>query len=72
MPKTLVLPLEMGFLLLGLAGSLSVAWRLAEEDAPDRPSAACAPWAVVCVILWVGAMWLVSQPMDMRGTFISG
>lgn len=71
-PKSLVLPLEMGFLLLGLAGSLSVTWRLAEEDAPERTGAAFAPWAVVCVILWIGAMWLVSQPMDMRGTFISG
>jgi len=72
MPTSLVLPLEMGFLLLGLAGSLSVTWRLAEEDAPERAWAAFSPWAVVCVILWVGAMWLMSQPMDMRGTFISG
>jgi polyferredoxin len=72
MPKSLVLPLEMGFLLLGLAGSLAVTYRLAEEDAPRRPWAAFAPWAAVCVLLWVGAMWLMSQPMDMRGTFISG
>jgi ferredoxin len=71
-PKDLVLPLEMGFLLLGLAGSLTVTWRLAEEDAPERPYAASAPWAIVCVVLWIGAMWLMSQPMDMRGTFISG
>lgn len=72
MPKSLVLPLEMGFLLLGLAGSLTVAYRLAEEDAPERPYSAFTPWAILCVILWLGAMWLMSQPMDMRGTFISG
>ena len=71
-PKTLVLPLEMGFLLLGLAGSLSVTYRLAEEDAPERTWGAFTPWAIVCVILWIGAMWLMSQPMDMRGTFVSG
>ena len=72
MPRSLVLPLEMGFLFLGLAGSLTVIWRLAEEDAPERTWAAFAPWAVACAILWIAAMWLMSQPMDMRGTFISG
>ena len=72
MPKNLVLPMEMGFPFLGLVGSLTVSYRLAEEDAPEQPYVALAPWAVVSVILWIGAMWLVTQPMDMRGTFVSG
>ena len=72
MPKSLVLPMEMGFLFLGLLGSLTVSYRLAEEDAPEQPYAALVPWAVVSVILWIGAMWLITQPMDMRGTFVSG
>ena len=72
MPKSFVLPMEMGFLFLGLVGSLAVTYRLAEEDAPGQPYAALAPWAIVSVILWIGAMWLITQPMDMRGTFISG
>ena len=72
MPRAMVQPLEMGFLLLGLAGSLMVTHHLATEDAPGRWIRAFLPWAAVCVLLWVGAMWLIGQPMDMRGTFVSG
>jgi ferredoxin len=72
MPKGMVQPLEAGFLLLGFAGSLAVSWRLAEEDCPSRPLRAVAPWATLCLLLWLGEIWLMLQPMDMRGTFISG
>ena len=72
MPKTLVQPLENGFLLLGLAGSLFVTYELAREDSPGDPRRAFLPWAAVCFLLWAGACWLIAQPMDMRGTFISG
>jgi hypothetical protein len=70
--RTMVQPLEIGFLILGLAGSLLVTHHLAIEDAPEKPMRAFMPWATVCVLLWIGALWLISQPMDMRGTFISG
>ena len=72
MPKMLVQPLENGFLLLGLAGSLFVAHQLAAEDSPTQPLRAFLPWGTVCLLLWAGACWLIAQPMDMRGTFISG
>jgi len=72
MPKSLVLPMEMGFLFLGLVGSLTVTYRLAEEDAPKRPYRTFTPWAVVSIVMWIGAMWLITQPMDMRGTFVGG
>ena len=72
LPKSLVQPMEMGFLALGLAGSLMVAHHLSTEDSPMRPMRAFVPWAAVCTLLWLGAMWVVAQPMDMRGTFISG
>ncbi len=36
LPKTIVEPLEFGFLLLGLAGSLLIAWRLAEDDSEEH------------------------------------
>ena len=72
MPKAAVQPLENGFLLLGLAGSLLVAYQLACEDSPDHPQRAFLPWAAVSFLLWAGATWLIAQPMDMRGTFISG
>lgn len=72
LPKTIVDPLEFGFLLLGLAGSLLVAWRLAEDDSEEHAVRAFAPWAVVCVILFSASVWLIMQPMDMRATMMAG
>ena len=54
-PKSLVQPLEFGFLALGFAGSLLVAYRLAEEDSAEHPMRAFAPWAAVSVLLLVAA-----------------
>jgi ferredoxin len=61
-------PLEMGFLGLGLLGSLLVAWRIAGREAPARTVAAFLPWAGLCLLLWISAVWLMGQPMEMRGT----
>jgi hypothetical protein len=71
-PARFIQPMEMGFLLLGLAGSLLVAYRLAEEDAPLRIVPAFAPWASVSVILWLASMWLLYQPMEMRAMLMGG
>ena len=71
-PMRYVQPLEIGFLVLGLAGSLVVIRQLAEGDCAERPLRAFAPWAAVAVVLWVAAMWMMFQPMDMRGTFLAG
>ena len=68
----LVHPLEIGFLGLGLLGSLLVAWRIAEREAPDRGWRVFLPWAGLSVLLWCAAVWLLSQPMDMRGTMMMG
>lgn len=61
-------PLEMGFLGLGLLGSFLAAWRIAGREAPARAIAAFLPWAGLCLILWASAVWLMGQPMEMRGT----
>jgi hypothetical protein len=71
-PMRYVQPLEIGFLVLGLAGSLLVIHQLAERDCAERPMRAFAPWATVAVVLWLAAMWMMFQPMDMRGTFLAG
>lgn len=71
-PKYMVQPLEFGFLFLGLAGSLLVAWRLAEEDCEEHVLRAFSPWAVVCLILFLASVWLMTQPMDMRATMMAG
>ena len=72
MPEAIVYPMELGFLGLGLLGSLLVAYRIAEETAPERRVLAFAPWAALSVLLWVAAIWLLSQPMEMRGTVLAG
>ncbi|HEX8293583.1 MAG TPA: hypothetical protein VF570_17605 [Pyrinomonadaceae bacterium] len=70
-PERFVYPLELGLLGLGLLGSLLLAYRLAEADAA-HPRRVFAAWAAVCLLLWGSALWLLSQPMEMRGTFLGG
>jgi hypothetical protein len=71
LPRNLAQPVELGFLLLGLAGSLLVTYHLAEGDVHERPYRAFTPWAAVCLILFASAVWLMLQPMEMRGTFMN-
>jgi len=71
-PSNAVQVIEIGFLLLGFAGSLTVAHGLAAEDSPGRTLRAFLPWAAVCAILWICAMWLIFQPMEMRATLMAG
>lgn len=63
----LVFPVQIGVLVLGAAGSLGLAWAMARRDYPDRPAAAAAPWMVVTMVLASLALWILVQPMDMRG-----
>src|SRR5262249_11882694 len=59
-----------GFLCLGLVGSLLVSYRLAEQDNQKRALGVFAPWATLSVILFATAIWLMSQPMETRGTLL--
>jgi hypothetical protein len=65
-----VQPIELGLLVLGLLGSLGVGLRIARREAPGRARAAFAPWAALHALLFATAVWLLSQPMEMRGTFL--
>ena len=69
-PARLVQPLELGFLLLGLLGSLMVAHSLAEDEGVRHPVRAFVPWAVICLLLWGAGVWLMLQPMEMRATLM--
>lgn len=68
--ESVVQPIELGFLVLGLAGSLFVAARLVPRGGAPRPRAAFAPWALLLGALFAAAVWLLEQPMEMRGTFL--
>jgi ferredoxin len=70
MAPAAVLPMQVGFIGLGLAGSLAVAHRIASEEIAALRLRAFAPWAVLCVLLAVCAAWLLTQPMEMRSTFL--
>ncbi len=65
-----LLRLEITFLDVGLLGSLYVAWRIAREMCltPGRVLRAFAPWAALIVLLFAAGVWIVLQPMEMRGT----
>ncbi len=67
-----VYPMEVGFLVLGLIGSWSVAVRLARTDHPAAPWRAYLPWLILHGVLFAAGVWLMGQPMEMRGTFIGG
>jgi hypothetical protein len=56
----------MGF---GLHGTMLLTYRHAEEEAGARRGRVFALWAALCVALWASGLWLMSQPMEMRGTF---
>jgi hypothetical protein len=70
-PVRLVQPLQLGMLVLALFGAMIWTHTIAEEDAPGNTWRAFAPWAVVNLLIWGAAVWLVLQPMDMRGTFLA-
>ncbi len=72
LPPSLVLMIEIGFLVLGLAGSLAITYGLAEEDSREKPMRIFVPWAAVCSLLWIASIWLMFQPMEMRAVLISG
>lgn len=55
----------------GLLLSLHSGWRIAGALSDEaRRSRLWLPWALVAVGLWLVGVWLVFQPMEMRGTMV--
>jgi polyferredoxin len=69
-PVRFVQPIQFGFVVLGFLASLFLLREFAEEDAGPKWLRAFAPWAAVCLVLFGSGIWLILQPMDMRGTFL--
>ncbi|MGH9823488.1 MAG: 4Fe-4S binding protein [Blastocatellia bacterium] len=72
MPQSVVHAFELGFLGLGLVGSLLVSYRLSQAEPVERPLRIFIPWAALSLILFIAALWLMSQPMEMRGLLLGG
>jgi hypothetical protein len=67
-----IFPIQLGFVLLGTVGSIAVAHGISEREHPARPTAATVPWAVVVLLVGAAALWVLSNPMEMRGVGFSG
>ena len=67
-----VFPIEVGVILIGASGSLALAFLISDRDHLERRVAATVPWAVVTIALTVAALWITSQPMDMRAVAFPG
>jgi ferredoxin len=67
-PATWLDPLELLLLGAGWLVSLGVAYSVSMEEAPQRSWRAFLPWAVLLLLLFLAANWLMAQPMEMRGT----
>ncbi len=70
-PESWLLPIELVFLQGGLLFSLVASFRIARREEGEKKTAlgAFLPWAVLATILSLMGIWLLIQPMEMRGTF---
>ncbi len=61
--------LEITALGVGLVMSVAVAWRLAREILPPPRLAfwVALPWMLLAASLYAVGVWIVLQPMEMRG-----
>lgn len=68
-----IIKFELLALDFGLLGSLLVGYRIA-QSAPgvERPWRAVVPWAVLMLALFALGVWIVLEPMQMRGTLPTG
>jgi hypothetical protein len=62
----------LGFLGLGLLGSLLVTFQLSTQEPGANPRRVFISWGTLCLLLSLSAFWLMSQPMEMRGVFPGG
>jgi hypothetical protein len=67
-----VFPVQIGAVLLGMMGSFVLVHRVSERDHPDHTQGASMPWQVIVAGLAVLAIWIIAQPMEMRGTGLGG
>jgi len=74
-PAGSLFPIEALLLYLGAFGSIIVAFHIAQRDlrgagARGAVLGALAPWLVLIVLLLGWGLWIMVQPMEMRGTML--
>jgi hypothetical protein len=67
-----VFPIQLGCVVLGAAGSLAMVQAISQRDQPSRSMLASAPWLAVVLLIATTALWILSQPMEMRAVSVLG
>jgi hypothetical protein len=67
-----VFPIQLGFVVLGTIGAMAVAHGISEREYPRRSGLATLPWAIVLIAMAAAGLWILSQPMEMRGMGFGG
>ncbi|MFZ4682089.1 MAG: hypothetical protein ACOYMS_06285, partial [Terrimicrobiaceae bacterium] len=65
LPGLELLLLDLGFLL-----ALYLCWRIAKEMSPRQAFRVFAPWGLLATALFLAGVWIIFQPMEMRGTLL--
>ena len=67
-----VFPIQLGCVVLGTAGSLGLVHAISQRDQPSRPLLVSVPWLAVVLLIATAALWILSQPMEMRAVSVLG
>jgi hypothetical protein len=68
-----LLPGELVVLGIGLCASFAVAYRIGDRgDATPRDRAAIIPWVLLMLTFYAASVWVLLQPMQMRGALTVG
>jgi ferredoxin len=67
-----VFPIQLGCVVLGAAGSLAMVQAISQQDQPSRPVLASTPWLALVLLITTTALWILSQPMEMRAVSFLG
>jgi hypothetical protein len=67
MPPGFVSPIQLGFVVLGACGSIGLVQAITARDYPGARPLVSAPWFAVIVMMAATALWILGQPMEMRG-----
>ena len=67
-----VFPLQLGVVLLGAAGSAGLVHATSLRDHPATPGRASVAWLALVAVLAATALWILSQPMEMRAVSVFG
>ena len=73
-PAAWIFPIQTIFLYLGLFGALATGFQIALNHYQERATAlrAFAPWGILSLLMLGAALWIMFQPMEMRGTIFFG